>query len=975
MSEAFPSFLDQVAEIPPSQDPGRSRQWLDDLAAADGNPAAGYLDDPVVRPLLSCIFGNSPYLTRAFMKEAAWAKGFFAKPLPESFDAIIAGMESHALSDESHDDLMRALRIAKRRAALLIAFADISGAWQGPAVTRAITDFADSAVSVSIRRLLLDAARKGDLVLADLEDPDRDCGLALIAMGKHGAFELNYSSDIDFVIYYDPDKVDYRGRKSAQQCFIRMTMNLVKILQEVTADGYVLRTDLRLRPDPGVTPVVISMTAAESYYESMGQNWERAAMIKARAFAGDIAAGEAFLERLSPFIWRRNLDFAAIEDVHSIKRQIHDHKGHKEIAVAGHNIKVGRGGIRDIEFFVQTQQLIAGGRDPALRQRGTIEAMMALRDKGWIDADVAAEMERAYHHHRRIEHRLQMINDEQTHSIGRTDDDVDHLARFLGFHRTEEFVARLLGQLNIVQDHYRALFENEESLADSGNLVFTGTEDDPDTLVSLAGMGYGDPAAASGLVRGWHHGRYRAVKSSRSREILTKLVPRLLDAFAATANPNTALNRFDRFLAGLPAGVQLFSLLQAHPNLLDMLAEIIGNAPKLADYLSRNAPVLDAVLGGDFWDPLPPVEEMRLNLAAGLRLARDFEEALDIARRFVKERKFQMGVQMLSGVSDADRNGRGLADLAEAAIAELLPLVEHDFAGRERRGRVAGGRMVVLAMGKFGSYEMTETSDLDLVFIYDYDDAAAQSDGDRALAPSQYFNRLSQRLLNALTAATSEGVMYEVDMRLRPSGNKGPAATRYTGFIEYHEKEAWTWEHMALTRARVVAGDPSLGEQVAQTIVQVLTAKVDPDQLVEDALTMRQRIIKDRGTEDPWELKQVRGGLVDQEFIGQVLQLKHANRHPHILVQNNRAAFANLVAADLLEAADGQSLIDASMLVSTLSALLRVAIDGRFDPAEVPEGLRRVLCRATGSDSFDAVQAKLTAAEDDVFRLFQKYLG
>ncbi len=342
-----------------------------------------------------------------------------------------------------------------------------------------------------------------------------------------------------------------------------MTMSLVKVMQEITADGYVLRTDLRLRPDPGVTPVAISTTAAESYYESMGQNWERAAWIKARAFAGDLTAGEAFLKRMRPFIWRRNLDFAAIEDVHSIKRQIHDHKGHKEIAVQGHNIKVGRGGIRDIEFFVQTQQLIAGGRDRSLRVRGTIDAMEALHDAGWIDRRTADDMIVAYHFHRRIEHRLQMIGDEQTHAIGDRRRDVDHIARFCGYGETAEFETALLEQLEIVQHHYRALFEDEESLAEVGNLVFTGTDDDPETLASLEKMGYGDPKHASELVRGWHHGRYRAVKSARSRELLTKLVPNLLQEFASTADPNAAITRFDRFLSGLPAGVQLFSLLTA----------------------------------------------------------------------------------------------------------------------------------------------------------------------------------------------------------------------------------------------------------------------------------------------------------------------------------------------------------------------------------------------------------------------------
>ncbi len=974
-------FLDAIQQAPLPFNLARANQYLEDLKLLanecnepSGDQILALLADGRARPLLTGIFGNSPFLTRTIMKEAIWLPELFNGDLTLILDDILTALDEQAIGEAPHEQLMQVLRQAKRRTALLIALADVSDIWTDHHITEAITRFADMAVSTTIRRLLLDAHRRGELELPDPRQPDIGSGLALIAMGKQGAFELNYSSDIDFVIYYDQDVTRYVGRKTVQQCFIRMAMNLVKIMQEVTADGYVLRTDLRLRPDPGVTPVVVSMQAAESYYESMGQNWERAAMIKARPFAGDLAAGEAFLERLQPFIWRRNLDFAAIEDVHSIKRQIHDHKGHSAIAVAGHNIKVGRGGIRDIEFFVQTQQLIAGGRDVGLRGRGTIEAMNALRDAGWIDAEITAEMTQAYHFHRRVEHRLQMIGDEQTHSIGRNVEDVDHIACFLGYRETSEFEAELLQQLNVVQRHYRALFEDHDSLTENGNLVFTGTEDDPDTLSSLEKMGYSEPKAASNLVRGWHHGRYRALKSARSRELLTKLVPTLLDVFAATSDANAALNRFDQFLAGLPAGVQLFSLLTANPGLLEMLAELIGNAPKLASYLSRNAPVLDAVLSGDFWEPMPAVGELRKSLGAGLRLAHNYEECLDIVRRFVKERKFQMGVQIVRGVSDADRNGRGLSDLAEAAIAELLPLVNNEFSERERRGSVANGRMIVLAMGKFGSYEMTETSDLDLVFVYDYDPDVSQSDGDRPLAPPHYFGRLSQRLLNALTAATAEGSMYEVDMRLRPSGNKGPAATHFDGFRDYHEEEAWTWEHMALTRARVVAGDRDLASRVEQVIHDVLTRQRDSIKIASDAASMRARIFDDRGTDNPWRIKQVRGGLIDQEFIGQFLQLTHASDHPEILSQNNRQAIRNLMASGLIANEQAEALIDASMLLSNLSAFARVAVEGEFEPDKASPGLRHAISRASNCGSFAELEAQVIAAEAKAKELFDVFI-
>jgi glutamate-ammonia-ligase adenylyltransferase len=718
------------------------------------------------------------------------------------------------------------------------------------------------------------------------------------------------------------------------------------------------------------------MFAAEQYYESMGQNWERAAMIKARAMAGDIAAGERFLDHLSPFIWRRNLDFASIEDVHSIKQQIHGHRGHSQIAIAGHNIKLGRGGIRDIEFFVQTQQLIAGGRDPSIRHSTTYGGLQALADGDWLDHGVVTELRQAYEFHRTLEHRLQMVADEQTQTMPKTAEGVAHIACFMGYRETAEFESRLLYELKTVQGHYANLFETAPELSRDGNLVFTGTDDDPETLETLQNMGFADPAQVSRTVRGWHHGRYRATRTQRSREQLTKLMPTLLAIIAESPGADATLARFDRFLGGLPTGVQLFAMLTAVPQLLSLLVEILGSAPRLANYLSRQPGVLDAVLDEDFFATLPPNEELSASLYGGLRLAADLEEALNVTRRWVKDRRFQLGVQCLRGTADIDTQGLEQSQLAETALAGLLDKVSEDFAVRERHGRIPDAGMVIVGMGKLGSNEMSETSDLDLIFIYDFPEDTGQSDGARPLAASHYFTRLSQRLITAITAPTAEGALYEVDMRLRPSGKAGPLATRIDGFISYQQNEAWTWEHMALTRARTIAGPEALRERIEAAIRDVLTQPRDAGKTAVDVADMRERIAKEKGSDDPWELKMVRGGLLDIEFIAQYLQLIHGADHPDALNPNTCTALAHLAADGAIEAPLAEELIAASTLYRGVMGVLRVAVEGAFDPATAPPGLQAAMVHACdGEVSFDGIEDLLKDRQARISALYDRVVA
>jgi glutamate-ammonia-ligase adenylyltransferase len=923
------------------------------------------LTEPRVRELLSGIFGASPYLTDLITRNpAGLADALLA--VPESrFASLAGGLTSQAGGSPSQAQAMHILRAFKSEVALLTALCDLGGVWPVMDVARHLSEAADAAVAAAVTFLFSQAAAKGDWLAPDA------AGYIVLAMGKHGAFELNYSSDIDLIVFYDPTRAALRAGMEVQHFFVRVTRDLVRILQERTEHGYVFRTDLRLRPDPGSTPLAISTDAAFNYYETVGQNWERAALIKARAIAGDIEAGRGFLAELSPFIWRKYLDYAAIADIQAMKRQIHAFRGFGEIAVAGHDIKVGRGGIREIEFFVQTQQLIAGGRQPDLRVPETLVALKRLEARGWIKPHVRRELDHAYRFLRTVEHRLQMINDEQTQTLPADPARLEAMARFCGFAGTPEFAARLTAELERVQGHYIRLFEHSPELTRRGaNMVFAGEADDPATVQALAEMGYKRPEAVIAGVRGWHHGRYPAVRTARARELLTEVQPLLIEELAKSADPDAAFLGFDRFLSDLPSSVQLFSLLKQNEGLMELIAAIMGTAPRLARILSKRRRVLDAVLTPGFFGSMPSPRDLAAIINTELEGAHDFQEALDRARRVGHEQAFLIGVRVLTGAIGAAQAGDAYALLAESLIQAMQSVAEREM--ERTSGRVPGSAVCVVAMGKLGGREMTAASDLDLIVIYDFPSGVQQSDGLKPLPAIQYYTRLTQRLISALASQTSEGNLYEVDMRLRPSGQKGPVATQLSGFIDYQQHEAWTWEHMALTRARVISGPLALRQAVSDAIRHVLTLRRDRARIAADVRDMRARIEKEKGTTDIWDLKQVRGGLVDLEFIAQYLQLVHAADHPRVLSTNTLAALSALAGKGLLPAEAAETLLPAARLYHSLTHILRLCFDGPFAPDKAPDGLRRLLARAGEAPDFIRLEADLAARQAAVAGLFDE---
>jgi len=945
---------------------------MKDLAEAARSDARlqALMSDPAVSALLGGLADHSPFLWRLAAADPARLCDMLTSDPGSAFGAALEKLASDCAVIDDEAQLMKRLRRARQFSALYIALADLGGLWSLEQVTAALTAAADAYVSATLGFLLRRAIADGRFEPADRAKPAAECGLVVLALGKHGAGELNYSSDVDLVVFYDPDVAALRlsGVEPAP-FYVRLTKSLSRILSERTGDGYVLRVDLRLRPDPGSTNVAVSLPAALSYYETLGQNWERAAMIKARPIAGQIELGQRFLEDLRPFIWRRYFDYAAISDIHAMKRQIHAVRGHAEVVVPGHDVKLGRGGIREIEFFVQTQQLIFGGRRPELRGRRTIDMLAALAADNWVSPQARDELTESYAVLRTVEHRLQMIADEQTQRLPSDDDELARFAKFCGHSTFKKFETWLTKHFRKVELHYARLFEREPGLdAEKGSLVFTGVQDDPETLETLARMGFKDPPLAAETVRGWHFGRRAAVQSARAREVLTELVPDLLESLSGSGDPDVALAAFDATLVHMPAAVELFSILRSNARLRDLFGDVLGAAPRLAAIVAKSPHVLDAVIDPRFFGAALDRAYFD-DHASRLHRIEQYEDFLDAARLIAQENIFLIGVRALSGAIDPVDCGPAFTALADCLLEATLAHVRQAF--EAEYGHVAGGRVAVIAMGKLGSREMTATSDLDLVIVYDFDAEKPESDGRRSLHAVQYYTRLTQRLISALTVATRRGQLYDVDMRLRPSGKKGPVAVQLSSFVQYQREEAETWEKMAITRARPICGDATLRVDLDAAIKDSLCGARDRGTLSRDIRDMRELIAKEKGDRDRADLKLYRGGLLDVEFIAQFLVLAHAAAHRDILVVGTADILRRAAAAGLVTQDDAEALLTAHRLYTDVIQMQRVLLPVDLKPDTAPAAVRRRIATSAGlpdEKQLDADVAERAVAVAAIFR-------
>jgi [glutamine synthetase] adenylyltransferase / [glutamine synthetase]-adenylyl-L-tyrosine phosphorylase len=965
-------------------DPDAAERLVERFQAI-GEREAQVASGPDVQSLLRCLGGNSPYLGELALREPGAILRLVMDGPQAAFADSLLGL-SQVSPAAKRQDVAAELRQAKRVGALITAIADIGDLWPLEGVTGALSELAEATLRLAIRHLLRSAHEAGDIRLQDANRPDLNSGFVALAMGKLGAAELNYSSDIDLILIYDGTAPAYAAGRAANNVgsfTARMARDLITLMEARDANGYVFRTDLRLRPDPAATPPAISLHAALTYYESMGQNWERAAMIKARPIAGDMALGHRFLEAIRPFVWRRGLDFAAVADIHAMKRRIDEVKGtalsradNPLAQIAGYNVKLGEGGIREIEFLVQTLQMVWGGRDPSLRIKSTVRAMIRLVETGHLKAGARQQLDDSYRLLRRIEHRIQMVNDRQTHNLPEAPEQMNRISRFMGYTETTEFALEVLRHAEIVRSNYRAVFEfvpePPEGAAIGHELDFRGDDPEPaSTAATLLGLGYREPRRIVATVRRWVSGRVRALRSSRARDLITTMVPSILATLGKQPNPDEALNRFDRFVSALPAGVQPMSLFQRNPMLLDRVAAVLGAAPMLSEHLARNPSALEGLLETE-----ENVDARRM-LRGRLSDTDTLEDAIRIVQRAVKERDFFLSVATLEGRMDADESGLERTALAEAAVSMLIPRALADFA--VRFGRVPGGALAVVAMGKAGGREMMAGSDLDLMFVYDHPADVTESRGPRALPASQWFIRAVQSCIAALTAPGPEGQMYALDMRLRPSGNKGPIAVSLDGFRRYHEADAWTWERMALTRARVVAGPPNLRRRVNETIEAAIGQAIEPAVIRRDATLMRERMTRELRPHGPWDVKLRAGGLIDIEFVAQVLQLTHARDAGFRRSQTTRIALRNAAAAGVISKPDVAVLIEAERLWRTVQGMLRMTV-GQVESGTLPQASALPLLLASAAAGVEVGDSDELLRRIDEIALrvrgfFDRYVG
>ncbi|KAB7615887.1 glutamine-synthetase adenylyltransferase [Amylibacter sp. SFDW26] len=915
-------FQDHITTTPLPYDLERARETVAAL-----NLSSGHIYD-----LILGTAGSSPYLRGLIAKEHEWIHTLWDRNPWDVFQTCLDGIDPK--------NLETSLRQAKRRIALLTALSDLSGVWPLEDVTKALTLFADYAVHITLKTLVAADIERGKI--PQTNDPESCAGIFVLAMGKMGAFELNYSSDIDLICFFDDARYADDDIGELRPHLIKIIQRMCKILSDVTRDGYVFRTDLRLRPNPSVTPVCVSTTAAMQYYETEGRTWERAAFIKARSCAGDIAAGEQFLKDLKPFIWRKHLDFAAIEDAHDMRLRIRAHKKlHSEITIAGHNMKLGRGGIREIEFFAQTRQMIAGGRDNKLRDRGTLISLQDLVNSKWIEQPICDTLQDAYRKHRTHEHRIQMIGDIQTHDLPTSSDDMDRFARLCGSEDTKTVFDDIQSDLQTVHNIIEEFFAPDQKQAytiDDFEESFTQWQSLP------------------------------AFRSPRAVDIFERLKPRISQGLSNSKHPQEALRDFETFISGLPTGVQLFSLFDSNPKILDLVLDVVSTAPSLATYLARNSSVLDAVIAGTFFEPLPNKEALIIDFHKTLTDLTDYEDQLNMARRWFKEHHFRIGVLQLRNIADAFEASQAYSELAQACLAGLLPYVERDFA--RKHGVIDGGGLAILAMGKLGSCEMTATSDLDLIVIYDPANQDS-SDGKRPLAPAQYYARLTQALVTALTSPTGEGKLYEVDMRLRPSGRKGPVATSVKGFENYQRNEAWTWEHLALTRASVVAGSEAVIKQVADIRESIVQSDHDRTKVLADVADMRKKLGETKSKDKSiWEVKEVKGGLLDIELLAQACALIG-----NIVENDPKGQLVLAAEAGVLPSDDALTLIETHSLLSQVQHISRLLVTGSFDVNTLSQaGLDHILS-VTGYDDNATLEAAMMSKTRDAEQVILQYLS
>ncbi|MDZ4350351.1 MAG: bifunctional [glutamate--ammonia ligase]-adenylyl-L-tyrosine phosphorylase/[glutamate--ammonia-ligase] adenylyltransferase [Xanthomonadaceae bacterium] len=856
------------------------------------------------------------------------------------------------------------LRRFRRRGSLRLIWRDITGLDTVEetllGATRLAEDCLSSALSAVDGQM---TARHGQM----RDGEGQPQSLVVFGLGKLGGGELNFSSDIDLIFAY-PEAGESDGARplAAETGFVRQGQRLIQLLDEVTQEGFCHRVDMRLRPFGDSGRLALSFAAMEDYYQREGRDWERYAWIKARPVAGDIAAGERLLATLRPFVYRRYLDYTALDSLREMKAMIAAEVARRDMA---DHIKLGPGGIREIEFLVQSLQLIRGGHEPALRKRSLLAALPALVDAGHFSPAVAEAMRAAYLFLRRLENRLQMMADQQTHRLPDDSLSRQRIALALGHADWSVLDAQLQAHRDRVSEEFSRLLAPQPSAVEKAStldLYWTALPDgdgDGDGSEALAGLGFADPAAADAALRAFASAPATRSMSPRGQERLRRLMPSLLHGLHEIDAPDRCLGRLLELLQAIVKRSSYLALIEERPGLRQRLLSVLSRSALLSDRLSKQPLLLDELIEGGASDTPLSAQSMADELARLLRPAMldDTEEALRALNVFRHAVSFRIALATLDGAQSPVDSARQLAWLAQTVVRATLDLATHEFS--RQHGPAPGAGLAVIGYGSLGGEELGFSSDLDLVFLYDADPAAV-SDGARPLEAPRWYARLTQKLVGLLGIRTPSGRLYETDLRLRPDGAGGLLVSSVDSFRAYQAGRAWTWERLALVRARAVAGAGAVCAAFEQTRAEALAQPRDADRVLADVLAMREKMRQslDRTTADRFDLKHGPGGLVDLEFLVQARLLIAAHTHPALC--RPRAS------DDLIEALRQAGQFDdatAAALATAHASLLRAALACTLDRLPrliVPDAditaaraTVRAACAAAGLD-FDRSKAE-----------------
>ncbi len=977
---------DILSSLKRSGDPDMALNYLERFLN-EIDPVSQFVSEAKARPAvlteLMVLFGASRFLASHCIATASATFRFLCHPAYLSHPAdkeLVADRLAAALEGAARDeDLYRRLRLFRKQEMLRIGLRDLLGRADLTETVAELSNLAEVCLQAAFERA--DAELRGRFGKPVVQVPDGagvPAGFAAIGMGKLGGKELNFSSDIDLMYVYSADGEtegvpgpdgSLSNRISNHQYFIKLAEKLSAAIGQNTEDGFVFRVDLRLRPEGRRGPLAQSLGGYEIYYESWGQAWERSALIKARPVAGDEAVGREFLDRITPFVYRKYLDFGAIVEIREMKQKIN--RDVEQKGKTHRDVKLGYGGIREIEFLVQALQLIYGGRDRGLRERNSLRALHTLSQKGLLTYQEVADLSKAYIFLRTVEHRIQILNDLQTQTLPAGEAELRALARRTGYLEPGRETEALLRDYAAHTHRVRSIYDNLLSQSDQAKdddrpqpeftALLSPEISEQEASVVLGRYGFHDPSKAFRNIVLLREGQAFVHQTPRSRRVFNDIFPLLFQEIASSPDPDMALNYFESYLASQGSWDAFQAFMRQDVRALKVLVSVFGNSEYFSRMLVRSPALLEDLMDASREIGLGSSAFLEQGLAASLGRAHTITDKLDALRRFKNREELRIGMADLMGAIPLPVVCRSLSRLADACLGAALDLAVSETAKRCGIDGSCGG-LAVIGAGKLGGRELIYGSDLDILFVYDEARAAAPPAG---MTVFEYLSRTAEKTISYLTTMTREGAAYRVDTRLRPTGSKGPLVQSIAAFRNYYSSYAETWERQSLVNSRFVAGDEGVGREFSITLQDRIYRDDDPAALAADIKAMRRRMQEEQGKEDGsrYNVKQGAGGLVDIEFLTQYLQLRHGKKHAGARVPGTVNALRTLKKKGILPPGDHRVLCDAYLFLRRLESRLRIVANQSTNFLSRDPDRLRALAKRMGYDDSGGMAGKKLLAE------------